>query len=439
MSKSSRKKKRNSAADIGKQEARSSIGQQMLDRPKESICQDGGRTRFSSRYYDWVFLYLTLLFVVIVRTRLLDFPLERDEGEYAYLGQLIQQGIPPYSIAYNMKLPGTYFMYAVIMSLFGQTIMAVHLGLMLINCVTILLVYKISAKIVNSFAGTIAACTYALLSLSPSVFGFAAHATHFVAFWAMAGLLVLLYALEKNTSYLYFASGALLALAFVMKQPGIFFVFWGAAHIVLDSCQNKSFRLKRVFSSLSMFLCGVLVVVFIMIVYLYASGVFDKFWFFTFVYLFKYGSKIPLSMAADSFMAMFPRIVDGFFLIWVFAGLGLVSLFLHSRLQSKRIPVSLFAVCSFLTVCPGFFYFRRHYFILLLPVVSLLTGIFIDSVYARSRSAFATRVSVFKQALPRCIAVAFFALAVMIGVVNQSEYPFEKDPVSLCRSIYGDH
>ncbi|MGC1454185.1 MAG: hypothetical protein WA946_03240, partial [Nitrospirota bacterium] len=37
-----------------------------------------------------------LLFVVIVRARLLDVPLERDEGEYAYMGQLLIQGIPPY-------------------------------------------------------------------------------------------------------------------------------------------------------------------------------------------------------------------------------------------------------------------------------------------------------------------------------------------------------
>lgn len=35
-------------------------------------------------------------------------PLERDEGEYAYAGQLMLQGIPPYQLAYNMKLPGTY-------------------------------------------------------------------------------------------------------------------------------------------------------------------------------------------------------------------------------------------------------------------------------------------------------------------------------------------
>jgi hypothetical protein len=43
-----------------------------------------------------------------LRLRLLDVPLDRDEGEYAYIGQLLLQGIPPYAQAYNFKLPGIY-------------------------------------------------------------------------------------------------------------------------------------------------------------------------------------------------------------------------------------------------------------------------------------------------------------------------------------------
>lgn len=62
-----------------------------------------------------------LVIVAAVRLRLLNLPLERDEGEYACAGQLMLQGIPPYELAYNMKFPGTYAGYAVIMALFGQT------------------------------------------------------------------------------------------------------------------------------------------------------------------------------------------------------------------------------------------------------------------------------------------------------------------------------
>src|SRR5438105_14308698 len=85
------------------------------------------------RQRSWILVGLALLFVVVVRVRLREMPLERDEGEYAYAGQLMLQGIPPYKEAYNMKLPGTYAAYALIMALFGQTPSAIHLGLALLS------------------------------------------------------------------------------------------------------------------------------------------------------------------------------------------------------------------------------------------------------------------------------------------------------------------
>jgi hypothetical protein len=46
-----------------------------------------------------------VLFTVFVRVRLLDIPLERDEGEYAYTARLILEGIPPYTESYDLKMP----------------------------------------------------------------------------------------------------------------------------------------------------------------------------------------------------------------------------------------------------------------------------------------------------------------------------------------------
>ena len=54
----------------------------------------------------WALATIVFTLVVAIRIRLLGIPLERDEGEYAYAGQLILQGIPPYKLAYNMKFPG---------------------------------------------------------------------------------------------------------------------------------------------------------------------------------------------------------------------------------------------------------------------------------------------------------------------------------------------
>src|SRR5882672_6184461 len=91
---------------------------------------------------------LAVLVAATVRIRLLDVPLERDEGEYAYAGQLILQGIPPYSLAYNMKFPGTYASYAAIMSIFGQTITGIHLGLLLVNAATVILIFLLGRQLI---------------------------------------------------------------------------------------------------------------------------------------------------------------------------------------------------------------------------------------------------------------------------------------------------
>src|SRR5690349_15646893 len=166
-------------------------------------------------------------------------PLERDEGEYAYIGQLMLHGVPPYQQAYTMKLPGTPAAYACIMAVFGQTPSGIHLGLMLVNAASIVLVFLIGRRLLDEMSGAVAAVVFALLSSSFSVFGLAAHATHFVTLFALAGMYLILRATSPppsehqqpinsssvihHPSSLLFASGLCFGLAFLMKQHGVFF------------------------------------------------------------------------------------------------------------------------------------------------------------------------------------------------------------------------
>ena len=96
-------------------------------------------------------MILILLTTAWIRWGLLDVPLERDEGEYAYAGQLILQGVPPYQLLYNMKLPGIYAAYAGVIALFGQTPRGIHLGLLIVNGLSILLVFFLAKLFLHSF------------------------------------------------------------------------------------------------------------------------------------------------------------------------------------------------------------------------------------------------------------------------------------------------
>jgi 4-amino-4-deoxy-L-arabinose transferase-like glycosyltransferase len=383
--------------------------------------------RFSK---SWLCLALIILFVVFVRVRLSEFPLERDEGEYAYTAQLMLQGIAPYGEAYTMKFPGTSLMYALIMVLLGQTTQGIHLGLMLVNCLTILLVFILSKRIVGEFPALAAGATYAVLSLSSSVFGFADHATHFVIMPVIGGSLLLLIATEKNKTGLHFLSGMLFGLGFVMKQQGLFFLAFGPAYLMYHYFSSKPAPVFReTLVKVALFSTGAMVPFSALLVWTYVSGGFDKFWFWTIEYAAKYVTQLPWSVGVANFKEAFSSVVDGFYLLWCFSAVGLITVLFHRTMKTDRGFILLFTAFSFFTICPGL-YFRAHYFVTLLPAVAILVGIFFD--YWGGRIG-----SFFKISNLRVAGIAIFLVASGIGVFSQKGYLFEEAPAKLSKKIYG--
>ena len=123
------------------------------------------------KYWPWIFIIMVILFVGLIRLRLLQIPLERDEGEFAYMGQLMLQGIPPYLLAYNMKLPGIYAIYALIMAVFGQTIYGIHLGLMFANAIAIMLLFILMHRLFGNIAAVVAVIALHFCLLVPLLRG----------------------------------------------------------------------------------------------------------------------------------------------------------------------------------------------------------------------------------------------------------------------------
>lgn len=101
-------------------------------------------------------MLLAMILVALVRIRLAAAPLERDEGEYAYAGQLILRGVPPYQLAYNMKFPGTYYAYALILAVFGETARGIHLGLLVVDAATTFLLFLLGRRLIGAFGPRLA-------------------------------------------------------------------------------------------------------------------------------------------------------------------------------------------------------------------------------------------------------------------------------------------
>ena len=401
---------------------------------------------------------LTILLVFSIRIRLREMPLERDEGEYAYAGKLMLHGVPPYKTAYNMKLPGTYAAYAVIMAIFGQNPAGIHVGLALVNAASIALVFLLGRKILDATAGAATAVAFAFMSLSPSVLGLAAHATHFVILFALGGILLLIHVIENEEggrqkleecfftshfSLLTFCSGLLFGLAFLMKQHGIFFALFGIAYLIWilnvegRTTENNSragrsritHHASRVMP-FSLFLTGLLVPYLLTCLVLWLAGAIKPFFFWTISYAGKYASAIPIAKAGDMLRAALQTGGGPGLLFWLLPGLAAVMMWWEQRLTpSKRFFLTALTLSSFLAMSIGL-YFRSHYFVLLLPALAVLIGV------AFSRALYLLRHDKTIELFLAIPILILFPIAIGATLLEDSRLYFDISPALASRYIY---
>jgi len=373
----------------------------------------------------FTFLVISIAIILIIRLRLLGVPFERDEGEYAYSGWLILKGITPFSESYNMKFPGIYFIYAIIMLLFGTSINAIHFGLLISNISTGIIIFSITNILFSKQAGLYAAITFLFLSMSREVQGLFANAEHFVILFSLAGIIMLLHGVKKQNSILFFFSGILLALAAIIKQHGIFFIPVGFLFSLLYTGPKRDNINRTVW-----FIIGLIIPAAILIFYLSANSVLDKFWFWTVTYSQAYISQ-------RSLLEMLPRLIKRLLAImgtgiffFSFTILGLAFPFRVKQRWTKEILfLYLFFLCSFLAVLPGF-HFRPHYFILLLPALSFFAGVGFDVLVKNISQNHSLN---FKKILIPLV----ITLSISQAIYNQKDMYFSQNTTKVARLVYG--
>ena len=386
------------------------------------------KNRFSFGW-EYIAICLVILLIAGIRFRLRDYPLERDEGEYAYAGQLILQGIPPYQVAYNMKLPGTYVAYASIMAVFGETPTGIHVGVMLVNAGCIFLLFLITKELFDSTAAVVAGATFGLFSIRPALLGLAGHATHFVALAALAAILVLLKARGTAQYRLFFWSGLLSGLAFLMKQPGVFFAIFGALYICWTEWPRTGPQ-APFWRKLCYFSTGVVLPYAATCLILIRAGVFHRFWFWTVSYARAYGSELSARRGMLHFAngMLFQR--ENVFLIWLLIVAGMAA-FLWNRQFQPHAPFILGLLgFSFLAVSAGIIY-RPHYFIVIYPVLAILAGVGVSSLAHLLQRPNLPRVS-------RVLPAVLFSLAFANALYAERRVYFTEPADKVAREIYGD-
>jgi hypothetical protein len=378
------------------------------------------------RAAPWLALALILCSAAAVRVRLLDVPLERDEGGYAYFGEQMLEGVPPFASGYTMHLPGTTTAYAVAMAAFGRTARGARLGLLVANALAILFVFLLSRLASGSLGAVAAAATYAVLSVSPEVLGPFGHANHFVTLFGVAGLWALGRAQVSGRLAWFAGAGLLLGLAPVMKQSGAVFPAFAVCWLAWSrwragpEARRTSARQAAVLVGASM--AGLALTLGLLAL----SGVLPKAWYWVFTYA---GAYSGMETAADGLRNLGSRLSRLLPVSIGFVLLSLVGLALpepageaQRPLAGRAFPAALLAA-TFAAACPGW-YFRHHYFIPMLPAVALLCG---RAVAALASGGTARRVA----------AAAAVTAACVQSLAAQRDVLFRLSPVDVARQVYG--
>jgi hypothetical protein len=398
--------------------------------PVVNNCFNYAQTQLKNKNIYQLILLVFFIIICAIRIHLLPVALERDEGEYAYSGQLILQGIPPFAQAYNMKMPGIYVAYAAVLGIFGQTSASIHFGLLIINLLCSFALYLLGKRLYNSVVGGASAIAFAAMSLSSSVLGLSANAEYFVLVFALFGILLLLLALDKGKYWIFLFSGCMLGICFLMKQHGAAFIGWGLLYLVWHELRNRTGAWKRLALRFGLIGAGIVLPFALMCLWLWRAGAFKQFWFWTFTYARAYVSQIPLWIGLHIFNTTISHIILSSPLFWILGLAGLVSLLYHKSSPAGSFFAVSFFIFSFASICPGF-YFREHYFILLLPAVSLLSGIGLNALCASAEGLVLrpfTGYVLFGTIIATAVALTFFL---------ERHLLFQLPPQQVSRAIYG--
>lgn len=166
-------------------------------------------------------ILLILAFNFLLRFPFLHVPLERDEGEYAYIAAQITDGGVPYRDAFNQKSPGIFYLYALIFSLFGTNVAALRLFVAFYNLISIFFIYRIGRKLADREFGLVAALVFSIVSSERRLLGFSANTEIFMLAPGIAAMYFVVRFMEQRRLPQLALAGILFGVSALIKQPAL--------------------------------------------------------------------------------------------------------------------------------------------------------------------------------------------------------------------------
>lgn len=375
-----------------------------------------------------------LLFAALIRAPIAEIPLERDEGEYAYIAQRWIAGEVPYRDAFDQKPPGIFLVYAVILRTLGDSPTAIHWGAQIWSFGTVAAVWALARAAAGNAAGAGAGILFSVLSASPSVLGNAANTETFMILPATLSLLAALRARRSGSRGWALTSGALAGAAMLFKQvaatnallsAGIVAVsVRGASTRAEEASSLAPFRLRVIWRQGGGFLLGGALAWAPFLAAFASAGALRELWDCVAGYNLDYANSVPWRYYARNFIRTFGVILALAWPAYLLAAAGLTAWLVRPERRRFGILLGAWLAASAAGTTIGG-YFRPHYYIQTLPAIAVLAALGARALADLPRRE--RRKTAFLAAL---LASVGYPLAASAG------YWLPGDPAAKSREIY---
>ncbi len=337
------------------------------------------------------------LLVIALRLPSLEQPFDNDSGANAYHARLILRGEPLYSTHHpNHHLPAVYYTYVLAFLLFGDSLGAVKLLLMVWTIAATYLLYRLGTLLWNRAVGGLAAGFYAILTSSVWMFGTSAEIELFANLPRIAAVFVLLYLVVRHSAPRKFVwVGLLCAASFLFKAVYLSPLAMAGGVLLIEWWQTR--RLPEAWRTLVQRSAwtgvGAAIGLAPVVVYFGLLGLLPR---LMLVFTLGLGYVGYRSATSAAYWIFYPPIVlttnNVLLLIFGLAGFAaaLVGQFRRPRLQpgqtvSTGVYIAMWLVLSLVeaSVSQGLF---PHYYLLMTPPLALLAAWFLLRMYAGFKS-----------------------------------------------------
>jgi len=372
---------------------------------------------YFKKHPETLWLIAIVSLSTILRLSFLHEPFERDEGDYATIAQNILRGGLPYRDAIEIKPPGTFYLYALAIGLFGATTEAVRIFTALYAMLTVVAVYGVARHSAGARAGLWAALVYGIFSTFPLLQGSSSNTEVFLVLPLTAGVWFLLKAFAtKNRPYLY-GAGLCAALALLIKPVALPVV--ALEFVLIPFFRSKGGRIKDGALDLAAFFLPLAICAILTLGYFFLRGGLGDLLYWTVEFPRRYKDSEAGGPALGTVLQYLGSTLMVPVLLGIPSAMWLAG---TKRTTEGTFPLLLILATCLAIALPGKYF--PHYFIIITPFLAIPAGIGLDSIIRLPR-------------IPACLILSVVCALFAFSVGKNYRFYTEYSPETVSYKKYG--